>query len=85
METWARVLLVSGIGIAVVVGLALLTTNSRGSPPANRVRRPVYSTRLHDPGEGIVKYRNRETWELVRGPDNRIQKVIIDRKVTEHG
>ncbi|GAI67748.1 unnamed protein product, partial [marine sediment metagenome] len=32
-----------------------------------------------------VLYENKEEWEIVRGPDRLIEKVVIHRMVTQNG
>lgn len=79
------------LGIIGIVGIAaLLTRRGERSPSPQR----NYAREHTATGWEIVRpsrvastpvYENKEEWEIVRGPDRLIEKVVIHRKVTENG
>ncbi|GAI60673.1 unnamed protein product [marine sediment metagenome] len=82
-----------GVTAVLVTRRGIATENSNQFAYAEPVYgEPVYGEPVYgEPVEAQVPlavpvlYQNKEEWEIVRGPDRLIEKVVIHRMVTQNG
>lgn len=75
MKIWQIGLIIAGIGTAIAIGvMAFMRASKQSSPQTGLIIK-----------NHALAYENKEEWEVVRGPDKRITKVIIHRSVVENG
>lgn len=74
------------------VGVAVLLTRRGGDKNESLSYQHSYAepvaggwVRVHSTAPSTTLYENKEEWELVRGPDRLIEKIVITRKVTQNG
>ncbi|MBA7586336.1 hypothetical protein ES708_28334 [subsurface metagenome] len=72
---------VAAAGVAIVA-----TSRGIGNQPA-QASQSIYGVPVEPqtPLAVPVLYENKEEWEIVRGPDRLVEKVVIHRMVTQNG
>lgn len=80
------------LGILGIIGIAILLTRqgkSRDKSPSHQrsYAEPAMEWKLVHPGSltSTPVYENKEEWEIVRGSDRLIEKIVIHRVVIQNG
>lgn len=69
-------------GILAIFGIILLQRQSSPTKATNDEWYPIH--RGHQATPATI-YKNKEEWEVVRGPDRLIEKIVVHRTVTQNG